>query len=222
MTIKLYYDDVCATSRAALLTVRALDLTIDLQEVNYFSKEQHPELIKFNTLGRLPVLIDEDLVICDSHVISGYLVTKYGNNSGLYSTDLITKALIDEKLYFNSNVLLPRLDSLLYPIILFGHKEIPKEKLYSLKEGYQILDTFLADSFLMGDSPTIADFACVASISTASIMLPVSSEIYPRLFKWYQKCKALPYYDKSNGVGLNKADALIENKLGSAYCKIIS
>ncbi|KAF5270017.1 hypothetical protein FQR65_LT05816 [Abscondita terminalis] len=222
MAIKLYCDDVCATSRAVLLTMRALDLTIDLHQVNFFNKEQHPDLIKLNTFGRLPVLIDEDLVICDSHVISGYLVAKYGTKSGLYSEDLKRKALIDEKLYFNSNILLPRLDSLLYPIILLGNKEIPKEKLYALKEGYQILDSFLTDSFLGGESPNIADFACVASISTASIMLPVSSELYPQLFKWYQKCKALPYYDKANGIGLNKADALIENKLGNACCKIIS
>ncbi|KAF5299884.1 hypothetical protein FQA39_LY11421 [Lamprigera yunnana] len=222
MAIKLYYDDVCATSRAVLLTVRALDFTIDLQEVDSFSKEGNPELTKLNSLGRLPVLVDEDLVICDGHAISAYLVSKYGNNSTLYPLELNKRALVDEKLHFNSNILLSRLDNLLYPIILFGHKEIPKEKLYALKEGYQILDTFLTDGFLVGDSPTIADFACVATISTASIMLPVSSEIYPQLFKWYQKCKALPYYDKANGVGLNKADALIENKLGSAYCKIIS
>ncbi|KAK5642239.1 hypothetical protein RI129_008406 [Pyrocoelia pectoralis] len=223
MVLKLFYDDVCATSRAVLLTVRALDLTIDLQEVNFFSKEQNPELIKLNPLERLPTLIDDELIISDGHAISAYLVAKYGSNSNLYPQELDKRAIVDEKLHFNSNVLLPRLDNLLYPIILFGVKEIPKEKLYALKEGYQVLDKFLeGGQFLLGETPTIADFCCVSSISTSSIMLPVSSEMYPRLFKWYQKCKGLPYYDKANGIGLNKADALIEKKLGSAYCKIIS
>ncbi|KAB0796276.1 hypothetical protein PPYR_10337 [Photinus pyralis] len=207
MVLKLFYDDVCPTSRAVLLTVRALDLAIDLQEVNFFSKEQNSELIKLNPLERLPTLVDDELVISDGHAICA----------------IKQASVVDEKLYFNSNVLLPRLDHLLFPILLFGVKEIPKEKLYALKEGYQILDTFLERGpFLLGETVTIADFCCVSSISTSSILLPVSSEMYPTLFKWYQKCKALPYYDKANGVGLNKADTLIQNKLGGAYCKIIS
>ncbi|XP_031347674.1 glutathione S-transferase 1-like [Photinus pyralis] len=223
MVLKLFYDDVCPTSRAVLLTVRALDLAIDLQEVNFFSKEQNSELIKLNPLERLPTLVDDELVISDGHAICAYLVAKFGSNSNLYPQELNKRAVVDEKLYFNSNVLLPRLDHLLFPILLFGVKEIPKEKLYALKEGYQILDTFLERGpFLLGETVTIADFCCVSSISTSSILLPVSSEMYPTLFKWYQKCKALPYYDKANGVGLNKADTLIQNKLGGAYCKIIS
>lgn len=102
-----------------------------------------------------------------------------------------------------------------FPILMVDEKEIPKEKLEALKEAYEFLDRFLERSdFLANDHVTIADFSCVSSISTASIILPISAEIYPRLFKWYQKCKALPYYEEANGIGLTKMDALIAHKLG--------
>ncbi|KAF2886777.1 hypothetical protein ILUMI_19396, partial [Ignelater luminosus] len=107
-----------------------------------------------------------------------------------------------------------------FPIIMLGEKELSKENLVALKEGYSFLNKFLeGNTFVAGENLTIADFSCVASISTGSVILPISSELYPSLFKWYQKCKALPYYDKANGPGLNNLDALIETKLGSAYTK---
>lgn len=77
------------------------------------------------------------------------------------------------------------------------------------------MDKFLENStFLAGESLTIADFCCVSTISTATIIIPISAEKYPNLSKWYQLCKNLPYYEEANGVGLNKLDALVESKLG--------
>ncbi|KAF2888089.1 hypothetical protein ILUMI_18084, partial [Ignelater luminosus] len=114
MIAKLYYDDKSTACRAVLLTVRALDLTLDLQEIDVLNKENlTPDFIKINPQHTIPVLVDEDLIICDSHAISGYLVAKYGSDSTLYPNDPRERALVDQRLHFDSNILLPRLRNLL-------------------------------------------------------------------------------------------------------------
>lgn len=51
MIAKLYYDDKSTACRAVLLTVSALDLTLDLQEIDTFNKENlTPELIKVSVI----------------------------------------------------------------------------------------------------------------------------------------------------------------------------
>lgn len=50
---------------------------------------------------------DDGFVIWDSHAINAYLVGKYGKDDSLYSKDLKKRAVIDQRLHFDSNVLFP-------------------------------------------------------------------------------------------------------------------
>lgn len=52
-------------------------------------------------------MVDDDVVICDSHVIMSYLVGKYRPDDSLYPSDPIQRALVDERLHFDSSVLFP-------------------------------------------------------------------------------------------------------------------
>lgn len=102
-----------------------------------------------------------------------------------------------------------------FPIVILDEKEISKEKLSAINEAYTFLNKFLESSqYIAGDDLTIADFCCVATVSTATIIIPISAERYPNLSRWYHLCKNLPYYDEANGRGLQKLDSLVESKLG--------
>lgn len=94
-------------------------------------------------------------------------------------------------------------------------KEISNEKLNAINEAYSYMNTFLENQeFIAGDSLTIADFCCVSTVSTATIIIPISTERFPHLSKWYHRCKSLPYYEEGNGIGLHRLDMLVETKLG--------
>lgn len=107
-----------------------------------------------------------------------------------------------------------------FPIVILDEKEISKDKLSAINEAYTFMNTFLeASQYIAGDELTIADFCCVATVSTATIIIPISAERYPHLSRWYHLCKSLPYYDEANGKGLQMLDSLVEIKLGKPLHK---
>jgi len=49
-------------------------------------------------------LKDDGFYINDSNAISAYLVSKYGNDDYLYPKDLQKRAIIDQRVHYNSSV----------------------------------------------------------------------------------------------------------------------
>lgn len=66
----------------------------------------------------MPTLDDNGIVIWDSHAINIYLVTKYGKDSFLYPEDLYIRAVINQRLHFDSGVLFPAILKVIVRIIL--------------------------------------------------------------------------------------------------------
>lgn len=84
----------------------------------------------------------------------------------------------------------------------------------AIQEAYNFLESFLNNGkYLTGEDMTIADLCCVATISTATIITPIPSNKFPKLFKWYNLMKTLPYYKEANEIGLNALDSLLKKKI---------
>lgn len=220
MAPKLFANDMNPGVRAVLMTAKALGVELDIQEVSVYCKEHvDQELLKINPEHTVPTLVDEDYISWDTHAILGHLVHKYGLDDNLYPKDPERKDMVDQKLFFESDTLCPRVNSVI-AIVIENEKEIPTEKISAITESYKLLDGFLENTtFLAGDSLTVADLCCVATVSTATVITPISTEKYPNLSQWYRTCKNLDYYESSNGNGLNKLDALVELKLGRPRTK---
>ncbi|XP_060520269.1 glutathione S-transferase 1-like [Cylas formicarius] len=221
MSPKLYCNDMNPGVRAVLLTAKALELELDLVEVSIYAKERFDEeFSRINPEHSVPTFVDGDFVSWDTHSILEFLVGKYGPDDNLYPLDPERKDLVDQKLFFESDTLFPRVNCVIQAIIIENEKEIPTEKISAITESYKILDGFLENkTFLTGDFLTVADLCCVATVSTATVITPISTEKYPNLSHWYRTCKNLEYYEEANGVGLNKLDALVELKLGRPRTK---
>lgn len=73
-------------------------------------------LLQLNPQHTVPTLQDGDFVVWDSHAINAYLVGKYGKDDSLYPKDLQKRAIIDQRLHFDSGILFPRLAAIIVSI----------------------------------------------------------------------------------------------------------
>ena len=104
--MKLFYLAVSPPARSVLLAIRNLGLNVELIKLDLFKQEHlSPEFKKLNPAHQIPVLVDDDeFVLCESRAILGYLVNRFKPNSTLYPTDARKRALIDQRLYYDTVV----------------------------------------------------------------------------------------------------------------------
>lgn len=69
-----------------------------------------------NPQHTVPTMDDDGFIIWDSHAIGAYLVEKYGNDESLYPKDLQKRAVVDQRMHFDSGVLFPRLGAIVVSI----------------------------------------------------------------------------------------------------------
>ncbi|CAG9767479.1 unnamed protein product [Ceutorhynchus assimilis] len=197
---KLYYAQVSPAARSTLLTIGALGLDVELVPVNLMAGEHlTPQFLKKNPLHTIPTLEDGDFTLFDSHAINAYLVTKYGKNDSLYPKDLQKRAIVDQRLHFDSGVVFPRMGAIVGDLLRGGAKTIAKEKADLVSQAYQSLEVLLeGKNFVAGNEVTIADFSLVSTVSSCnSAIVPIASNTYPRITAWLSRMQALPYYESN-------------------------
>lgn len=212
---KLYYAQVSPAARSTLLTIGALDLDVELIPISLIAGEHlTPQFLKRNPLHTVPTLEDGDFAIFDSHAINAYLVGKYGKNDSLYPKDLQKRAIVDQRLHFDSGVLFPRMGAIVGAILRGGAKTIEKDKADLVSQAYQSLETLLEGrKYVAGNDVTIADFSLIATVSsTNSAIVPVAANTYPKISAWLARMQALPYY-QANQVGVDQFKAMIQSRL---------
>lgn len=96
----LYHNALSVPSRVALLTVRNLELDVDVKVIDTYTGEQNtPEYLRINPLHQVPVYVDNKFILTESRAIACYLASKANK---FYSTDLKKRALIDSRLFFDA------------------------------------------------------------------------------------------------------------------------
>lgn len=191
--------------RAIFLTCKAIGLDYDFKIVNpNLGENKTPEYLKMNPQHTIPTLNDDGKIVWESHAIATYLIGKYAANDSLYPKDLYQRALIDQRLHFNSAVLFNRL------IALFRNRRAnngvaSEEHIASVTECLEFMEAFLASNeYLVGNSLTVADLCCITSISAIELLMTIDEKKYPKLMKWARKIEQLPYYAEANDEGLEK------------------
>uniref|UniRef100_V5GNG5 Glutathione S-transferase n=1 Tax=Anoplophora glabripennis TaxID=217634 RepID=V5GNG5_ANOGL len=213
MTAKLYYSQVSPSSRAVLMCAKAIGLDLVIIQLNIFNGEQHnPEFKKLNPLHTIPTLDDNGFVLYDSHAIMAYLVGKYAKDKSLYPEDLRRRAIIDQRLHFDSGVLFAR-HACAVLSILKGQKPVGEEHVKAVNEAYGFIEIFLQhNKYVAGDSLSIADFSILTTISNANVLIPFNESTYPKLTAWRNLLKILPYYE-INQIGLEAFISVMRSKL---------
>lgn len=138
---------------------------------------------------------DNGFALWESRAIQIYLVEKYGKDQSLYPKDVQTRALVNQRLFFDMGTLYQRFAEYWYPQLFMKAPANP-ENLKKMEEAMGFFNTFLdGKKWAAGDSMTIADITLAATVSTYEVANFDFSK-YPNVQKWFALCKStMPGYD---------------------------
>lgn len=104
--VKLYHFPLSGPSRGACLAAKVIGAPIEIEIIDLFKKEQlKGSFLKINPQHCVPTLDDDGFVLWESRAIACYLADKYGKDDSLYPKDLKRRALVNQRLYFDSSFL---------------------------------------------------------------------------------------------------------------------
>jgi glutathione S-transferase len=162
MKMKLYEFGPTRSIRVRW-TLQELGVDFEPIRINLMAGEhQRPEFLKINPAGKIPVLIDRDLVLTESVAIVLYLAEKY-SNKGLLPVNLDQRAQVNRWLLFAATELEQPLwrisrHTLLYP----QAQRLPGDVMIAsreFKDMARVLEKHMQGrEYVVGDRVTVADF----------------------------------------------------------------
>ena len=172
MKMKLYEFGPTRSIRARW-TLQELGVEFESIPINLLAGEHlQPKFLKINPAGKIPVLVDEDLVLTESVAIVLYLADKY-SNKGLIPTDLKERAQVNRWLLFAATELEQPLwriarNTMLYP----EDQRLPADVVLASQE-FKAMAAVLEEhmqrrQFLVGDAVTVADFVAAYTLDWAN------------------------------------------------------
>ncbi|KAK5642106.1 hypothetical protein RI129_008273 [Pyrocoelia pectoralis] len=158
-------------------------------------KEQYnPEFLKINPQHTIPTLDDDGKIIWDSHAIMIYLVTKYGKDNSLYPEAPFMRAVINQRLHFDSGVVYSTFIRIISLLMNKISTTIMSELANEAHVAYDFLEKFLEGHLWVAcEFLTLADLSLIPSITTLDIFVPIN-EKYPNITNWIKRAEQLPYY----------------------------
>ncbi|XP_017116353.1 glutathione S-transferase 1-like [Drosophila elegans] len=211
--LTLYGLDASPPVRAVKLTLAALNLPYEYVNVNIVAREQlSSAYLEKNPQHTVPTLEDDGHFIWDSHAIIAYLVSKYADTDSLYPKDLLQRAVVDQRMHFESGVVFVNgIRSIIKPVLFLGQSKIPKERYDAIVEIYDFVETFLKEQdYIAGNQMTIADFSLVSSVASLEAFGDLDVVKYPRISGWIKRLEQLPYYEEANGKGARQLVAIVK------------
>lgn len=200
MAIKLYGFPMSPNSRRVQLGLLELELPFEYVQVNLMEgAHKSPEYLRLNPNGKVPTLVEDDVVLWESHAILEYLADRYPAKR-LGAESPRERGEIGKWLYLNAAHFGPAMAA------VFAHTiRLPEEqRIAKLAENGRaevtrvmgVLEAALAagDHLALGRQ-TIADVSFAPSFAFAP-MLGFDLAAFPRLAAWIERQKARPAFVK--------------------------
>ena len=176
-------------------TLQELDVPFEAVEINLRAGEQRsPEFLKINPAGKLPVLVDGDIVLTESVAIVLYLAEKYPDKR-LIPSDPAQRAQLYRWLLFAATELEQPLWRIARHTLLYAEdKRLPGE--IALARGdfaamARIMEAHLRGrNFVAGDTVTVGDFVLAYTLDWAKLVKLL--EPFPVLDAYLERMYARP------------------------------
>lgn len=213
MPLDLYCHIVAPFCRSVVLLAEALEVELNIIEVNVLKKEQfRPEFLALNPQHCIPTLVDGDIVVWESNAILMYLAEKYAKaDKRFYPLDIGERAKVNRLLFFQLGTLHRTLSTYYYPIIA-GLGEGKPEDFRKIQDAVCILNKFLeGNKWLAGEQLTIADFSIVISVAALEGAIKFDLTGYEHVHRWYQQCKKeFKSFEELTQIANGKSQELLE------------
>ena len=173
--MKLYHHPLSSSSRRVALTVATLGISLEQQLIDLGKAEDRARLGSLNPNTKIPVLVDGELVLWESHAIMQYLCGKVPGQT-LYPGELRARAEVDRWLFWTACHLGPAVgpinfEKLWKKFVTGGEPDPAMVARYErfFHQAATVLDAQLATrTWLAGETPTLADFSIASTLMYAS------------------------------------------------------
>lgn len=184
------------------------DIGLPYERLDYgrgFKPTNTPEFLALNPNAMVPVLVDGDTVLWESHTILRYLAAKNGPES-YYPKKLEHRAIVDQWLDWKIGHVSPAIRPLFFRHFLkmgeFTDREVTEGETECARL-FTILNDQLARTggYVAGPDLTIAD----SSIGMAAhrwLNLPLKRPDLPHVTRYYEALSKLPSYEKTIRIGM--------------------
>jgi glutathione S-transferase len=188
----LYHNPYSQHCRRVVALLEEADLKYELRHVA-LERGEHvsPAYLAINPNHQVPAMVDGALKIFESNAILRYLCHKH-HLSDWYPEDSARRALVEQWLDWNqSRLAQPVIDIVLNRVFLGskGDRDAIARGEARLTELVPILEAGLADTFLTGEMPTIADLSVASNLTQLSIAGALPQQ--PRIGAWFARVNDL-------------------------------
>jgi len=193
--MKLYEFPPTRSIRARW-TLQELGVGFESVTVNLITGEhRRPEFLKLNPAGKLPVLVDGDLVLTESVAIPVYLAEKYPEK-GLLPTGLRRRAELNRWLLFAATELEQPLWRIARHTSVYPEDRRLPADVALAREDFEPMARVLEEhmngrQFVVGDSVTVADFVLAYTLDWANFVNLL--EGFPNLREYLARMYARPH-----------------------------
>ena len=192
--LKLHYHPISTYARRVRIALLEKKLEAELIEVDMMRGAHRKEpYLSLNPYGRVPTLVDDDLVLFESTAILEYLETKYPEPA-LVPADIQQRALVAMHMKL-CDLHMSRAGGL----IIFSKRFIPKERWRTeemakarqdVEKHFAILDRQLeGKTFLVAERYTLADICYVPFVGLLSLIEVAPP---PHVAAWIDRILARP------------------------------
>jgi glutathione S-transferase len=203
--MKIYHSPLSSNSRKVVMATLHLGLDAELVSIDLTKGEQkRPEHLARNPNGKVPVLVDGDFVLWESHAILAYLADKTPGQT-LYPTELAARAQVNQWLFWAANHWGPSISILSFEHFVKkfvgGGEPDPgqvKRGEAQFTDFVQVLDRHLAQrAWVAAETLTLADLAIAASLM---YLVPAKLPIAPHtnVLAWFDRVQALDVWKKTS------------------------
>lgn len=204
--MKLYQNPHSSNARKVVMTAKILGVPLEAVLVDLMKGEQlRPEFLALNPMHAVPVLVDGEFALPESHAIMLYLCEKTPGQA-LLPSEPRAKATVLRWMFWCSNHFSPPIGGLMFERVLKGLRggggpdeaQVARHE-KALRGLAEVLDGELArHAYVAGDSLTLADLAVAAPLMYAApAQLPLDG--LPNLAAWRARVEALPAWQETSG-----------------------
>ncbi len=196
--IKLYGSPRSSAGRCVWVLEEA-GIVYSLQEVDMKNKEHKSEAyLKINPMGKVPAMVDGDVILFESMAINYYIAEKYKNEL-LGKSDREKGLTMQWSFWSTSELQPPIIEIFIQKVFMPDHKRdhsIIENNLIKIPLLLKVLNDSLHEKkYLSGENFTIGDIN-TASVVSICPMIGIDLAEYPNVNNWLNLLQARPAFQK--------------------------